>query len=125
MNEKELNIALGKLFNGIELDTHKVELGLVDDVKKLSNNIEQDWKKALNIAVNGAKSLEDKVMKATKPLNDQVLELRQSIDKAEQALKELGIGKNSDIEKAKKQLKIAAGQSKELSAVATRIRNIY
>lgn len=125
MSEKELNIALGKLFNGIELDTHKVELGLVDDVKKLSNNIEQDWKKALNIAVNGAKSLEDKVMKATKPLNDQVFELRQSIDKAEQALKELGIGKNSDIEKAKKQLKIAAGQSKELSAVATRIRNIY
>ena len=125
MNNKELNIALGKLFNGIELDTHKVELGLVDDVKKLSNNIEQDWKKALNIAVNGAKSLEDKVMKATKPLNDQVFELRQSIDKAEQALKELGIGKNSDIEKAKKQLKIAAGQSKELSAVATRIRNIY
>tara|TARA_R110000744_G_scaffold5556_1_gene19751 strand:+ start:2607 stop:2984 length:378 start_codon:yes stop_codon:yes gene_type:complete len=125
MNEKELNIALGKLFNGIELDTHKIELGLVNDVKKLSNNIEQDWKKALNIAVNGAKSLEDKVMKATKPLNDQVFELRQSIDKAEQALKELGIGKNSDIEKAKKQLKIAAGQSKELNAVATRIRNIY
>tara|TARA_R110002050_G_scaffold190472_4_gene325149 strand:+ start:438 stop:815 length:378 start_codon:yes stop_codon:yes gene_type:complete len=125
MNDKELNIALGKLFNGIELDTQKVELGLVDDVKKLSNNIEQDWKKALNIAVNGAKSLEDKVMKATKPLNDQVFELRQSIDKAEQALKELGIGKNSDIEKAKKQLKIAAGQSKELSAVATRIRSIY
>ena len=125
MNEKELNIALGKLFNGIELDTQKVELGLVDNVKKLSNNIEQDWKKALNIAVNGAKSLEDKVMKATKPLNDQVFELRQSIDKAEQALKELGIGKNSDIEKAKKQLKIAAGQSKELNAVATRIRNIY
>ena len=26
MNNKELNIALGKLFNGIELDTHKVEL---------------------------------------------------------------------------------------------------
>jgi len=109
--------------NNLNLKSEKVELGLVDDVKKLSDNIEQDWKKALNIAVNGAKSLEDKVMKATKPLNDQVLELRQSIDKAEQALK--GIGKNSDIEKAKKQLKIATGQSKELSAVATRIRNIY
>lgn len=34
MNNKELNIALGKLFNGIELDTHKVELGLVDDIEK-------------------------------------------------------------------------------------------
>jgi len=32
MNEKELNIALGKLFNGIELDTHKVELGTHDDI---------------------------------------------------------------------------------------------
>ena len=111
--------------NRLNLKSEKVELGIVDDVKKLSDNIEQDWKNALNIAVNGAKSLEDKVMKATKPLNDKVFELRQSIDKAEQALKELGIGKNSDIEKAKKQLKIADGQSKELGAVATRIRNIY
>ena len=35
MNNKELNIALGKLFNGIELDTHKVELSIANDVKKL------------------------------------------------------------------------------------------
>jgi len=32
MNNKELNIALGKLFNGIELDTHKLELGTHDDI---------------------------------------------------------------------------------------------
>ena len=33
MNEKELNIALGKLFNGIELDTHKVELASLDELE--------------------------------------------------------------------------------------------
>ena len=35
MNNKELNIALGKLFNGIELDTHKVGLSY-KDVKGLN-----------------------------------------------------------------------------------------
>ena len=33
MNNKELNIALGKLFNGIELDTHKVELASLDELE--------------------------------------------------------------------------------------------
>ena len=33
MNDKDLNIALGKLFNGIELKAEKVELGLVDDLE--------------------------------------------------------------------------------------------
>ncbi len=52
MNEKELNIALGKLFNGIELDTQKVELGLADELqavlkaaknnKKFSNKKEDE-----------------------------------------------------------------------------------
>lgn len=41
MNNKELNIALGKLFNGIELDTHKVELGLYDDMLKYEERAEK------------------------------------------------------------------------------------
>jgi len=103
----------------------KVELGFIDDVKKITSNLEGDWKNALNIAVNGAKELENKVMAELKPLNQQIQSLKQGIDKSEQLLKELGLGKNSDILKAKKELKIAEGQVKQLSEIAKRLRGIY
>jgi|11BtaG_2_1085332.scaffolds.fasta_scaffold136319_1 peptidoglycan hydrolase CwlO-like protein len=106
-------------------EPQKVELGFIDDVKKITSNLEGDWKNALNIAVNGAKELENKVMAEIKPLNQQIQSLKQGIDKSEQLLKELGIGKNSDILKAKKELKIAEGQVRELSEIAKRLRGIY
>jgi hypothetical protein len=106
-------------------EPQKVELGFIDDIKKITSNLEGDWKNALNIAVNGAKELENKVMAEIKPLNQQLQALKQGIDKSEQLLKELGIGKNSDILKAKKELKIAEGQVRELGEIAKRLRGIY
>ena len=103
----------------------RVELGLIDEVKKVSSNIESEWKDALSIAVDGAKALRGKVDAAAKPLNQKIIALRDGIDKAEQALKELGIGKNSDIEKAKKELKIASGQVAVLGTIARKLTDIY
>ena len=103
----------------------RIELGLIDEVKKVSSNIESEWKDALSIAVDGAKALRGKVDAAAKPLNQKIIALRDGIDKAEQALKELGIGKNSDIEKAKKELKIASGQVAVLGTIARKLTDIY
>lgn len=54
MNNKELNIALGKLFNGIELDTHKIELNAV---KNLKDKI-QDAKRIISLQDDGLKWLD-------------------------------------------------------------------
>ena len=95
----------------------KVELGIIDEVKKVSSTIENDWKEALNIAVSGAKDLRSKINSKIKPLNKKVLALKDGIDKSEKMLNDLGIGKNSDIIQAKKQLKIATGQVSELDRI--------
>jgi len=109
----------------VELATQKVELGLIDDVKKVASNLESEWKKVLSIAVDGAKALNNKVLSKTKPINEKIFDLKDKIEKAEQALKDLGIGKNSDILKAKQALKIAQGQSNELSAISRRLNSVY
>ena len=103
----------------------KVELGLIDDIKSATDKIEKDWKEALSFAVDEAKQLSDKILKSAKPLNEKLVELRTKVNEAEEALKDLGIGNNKEIEQAKKAIKIASGQSKELSAVAGRIKNAY
>ena len=121
--EKIAEQLLGKIENIVKGE--KVELGLIDEVKKVSSNIESEWKDALGIAVDGAKALRGKVDAAAKPLNEKVIALRDGINKAETALKELGIGKNSDIDKAKVQLKIATGQVDVLSAIAIKLNDIY
>jgi len=109
----------------VELATQKVELGLIDDVKKVASDLESEWKKVLSIAVDGAKALNNKVLSKTKPINEKIFDLKDKIEKAEQALKDLGIGKNSDILKAKQALKIAQGQSNELSAISRRLNSVY
>ncbi len=100
----------------------KVELGILDEVKKVSSTIEKDWKKALRIAEEGSKNLVRELNSKIKPLNQQWWDLRDGIDKAEKMLKDLGIGKNSDITQAKKQLSIAKGQIAELERI---IKNLY
>jgi aspartate carbamoyltransferase regulatory subunit len=78
MNNKELNIALGKLFNGIELDTHKVELGSIDDFDnefgqiidkdiRVSNDLIDDLRKA-EVATKKLKNDYEKVLKIGKKL---------------------------------------------------------
>jgi len=89
MNNKKLNIALGKLFNGIELDTHKIELGLLDDLAKISNTKEVTF---LRIDVNTAL---DKVKKfITKGISisqSNKKSLEKKIDTILKSAKELGI----------------------------------
>ena len=108
-----------------ELATQKVELGLIDDVNKISSDLESDWKKALNVAVDGAKALSNEVMGKAKIVNQKIIDLKSKIEKAEQALKDLGIGKNSDILKAKQSLKIAEGQSNALSDISRKLNSVY
>ncbi len=103
----------------------KVELALIDNVKKKASNLEKEWKEALNIAVDGAKQLNNKINAKAKAVNAILIDLITEVDKAEELLKDLGIGNNADIERAKKELKIAKGQSKELSNISARLRNIY
>jgi len=100
----------------------KVDLGLIDEVKKVSSTIESDWKKALRIAEDGSKNLVFKLNSKIKPLRSQVLSLKDGIEKAEKMLKDLGIGKNSDIAQAKRELNIANGQIAELDRI---IKNLY
>lgn len=117
LEEAKAKIELSKL--------ERVELGLIDDIKTATDKIEKDWKKALSSAMDEAKKLSDKIYKSAKPLNEKLFELRTKVKEAEEAAKDLGIGNIKEIEKAKKALKIATGQSDELSAVAGRIRNAY
>lgn len=73
MNEKELNIALGKLFNGIELDTHKVELAspATKNLKGFLKNIDNELK---NFDIN------------IKELKDVKISIEVSIEQAEETL---------------------------------------
>lgn len=103
----------------------KVELALIDDIKKKTSKLEKEWKEALNIAVDGAKQLNNKINAKAKDVNTILFDLISEVDEAEKKLKDLGIGNNADIERAKKELKIAKGQSKELSNISARLRNIY
>jgi len=90
MNDKDLNIALGKLFNGIELDTHKVELGLVDDFKssyknyvKQSENIADEFSKFFKLKTQ----LENDIKKNINNFKSLV----KPYEKIEKQAKELGL----------------------------------
>ncbi len=88
MKDKDLNIALGKLFNGIELDTHKVELNLVGDIKNVSKNISnelknfdinikelKDVKRSIDVSIDQAKQTSKRGNSLLKEINKQANEL--------------------------------------------------
>jgi ribosome-binding ATPase YchF (GTP1/OBG family) len=88
MNNKELNIALGKLFNGIELDTHKVELSVIDDVKKIQNEIvEADVKLLAKNILRELRVAETKIEKSVKAGS----KLKSKLKEAENMVKDLGV----------------------------------
>lgn len=113
------------IITDIELKSESVELGLIDDVVSMSTKIESEWKDVLKIAVDGSTSLATKVAKSTAPLNKKLFELKDKVETAEKALKELGLGNNAEIAKSKKSLKISTGQIKALSDIAIKLRNVY
>jgi DNA repair ATPase RecN len=126
MNNKELNIALGKLFNGIELDTHKVELSIANDVKKLYSeyidlgDAEDNALRSVNTARMDLEKVENKYKSKLK----EVLSMEKKLDKA---LQELGytrdtFGLDDDLRKAKDG---AEQRIKFLSKAISQLNNIY
>jgi DNA repair ATPase RecN len=126
MNNKELNIALGKLFNGIELDTHKVELSIANDVKKLYSeyiDLGDAEDNALR-SVNTARMDLEKVENNYKSKLKEVLSMEKKLDKA---LQELGytrdtFGLDDDLRKAKDGIE---ERLKFLSKAISQLKNIY
>ena len=126
MNNKELNIALGKLFNGIELDTHKVELSIANDVKKLYSeyvdlgDAEDNALRSVNTARMDLEKVENKYKSKLK----EVLSMEKKLDKA---LQELGytrdtFGLDDDLRKAKDGIE---ERLKFLSKAISQLKNIY
>jgi len=126
MNNKELNIALGKLFNGIELDTHKVELSIANDVKKLYSeyidlgDAEDNALRSVNTARMDLEKVENKYKSKLK----EVLSMEKKLDKA---LQELGytrdtFGLDDDLRKAKDGIE---ERLKFLSKAISQLNNIY
>jgi len=93
MNNKELNIALGKLFNGIELDTHKVELNIGSKYINKAEQIEKEYRNALGDMENFAIKLEgaeNDVVKAIKKYKDNLQDYEKVVKKE---LKDFGVDK--------------------------------
>lgn len=82
MNNKELNIALGKLFNGIELDTHKVELSYT--LKQLQN-FKDDLQDRTQSIIRFGKKLQD----AQDVLDENISDGNKSFRNLEAAIKEI------------------------------------
>lgn len=96
MNNKELNIALGKLFNGIELDTHKVELGIVDDFKKLYANATEQQAKG-NVQVREILKAIDKAINEYNDAANSYIKANNAYQDIEAKTKELGTKPSSQI----------------------------
>ena len=110
----------------IALKNQKVELGFIDEIKKRGEALEKEWKKGLKIAVDESKALAKKIdTQYAAPINKELQALEADIKESERLLKELGIGKNSDIERAKQVLKIATGQARALREASMKLRDIY
>lgn len=93
MNNKELNIALGKLFNGIELDTHKVKLNIGSKYINKAEQIEKEYRNALGDMENFAiklESAENDVVKAIKKYKDNLQDYEKVVRKE---LKDFGVDK--------------------------------
>lgn len=120
--QKTVNNKISK----IALKNHKVDLAFIDEIKKRGERIEKEWNQGLKIAVNESKALAKKLdTQYIAPINKELLALDADIQESERLLKELGIGKNSDIERAKKVSKIATGQTRALREASMKLRNIY
>ena len=112
--------------NNIALKNQKVDLAFIDEIKKRGERIEKEWNQGLQIAVDESKALAKKLdTQYIAPINKELLALDADIQESERLLKELGIGKNSDIERAKKVAKIATGQTRALMEASMKLRNIY
>ncbi len=99
MNNKELNIALGKLFNGIQLDTHKVEFTTIyDDLKGSIGNANKGFVEATKLVSKAQKEVK-------KSISDNKTLLKE-LDKAEKLIKDIGLDSElKKVQKAQNQVK--------------------
>ena len=104
MNDKEINIALGKLFKDVSLKGERVELSIVDDAKKALKELGDFWqsqKKEIDEAYTHIRTMEKAASEArgyTSSLKTNAVKFRklednveEHIDKARKAAKDLGI----------------------------------
>lgn len=109
-----LNKVYSKLNSKTELATHKVELGLVEDIEKELNNFQQIRKKTANIidesyvpvreiekAINKAKSEKSNVIKSIQNLRKAQDAVEEKVDKARKVAKELGVNIQSIVDFSK------------------------
>tara|TARA_R110001606_G_C14919810_1_gene596501 strand:- start:66 stop:494 length:429 start_codon:yes stop_codon:yes gene_type:complete len=121
-SNEDIRVAIKELLSG-----QKVELALLDDIKKTGEKLEKMYNAALKVAVEGATKLSKKVDEKAKDFNENTQTLISEINKFEKTTKQLGINPN-DIPNYKRftqVLKQSKGRSKELSRIAGAIRNVY
>ena len=94
MNDKEIHIALGKLFSGLDLKAEKVEFSIANEVKDLYSkyiDTEEEVDAAYNKVFRAAddlKSIQNKLEKVAK-------EATNLDKKLEKAISELGVNRNT------------------------------
>ena len=110
-----------------ELKAEKVELALLDDIKSTGEKLDKMFNAAIKVAVDGATKLAKKVDEEAKTFNKQRNTLSAEIDNFKKQAKELGVNPNDipNLKKFEKELKATEGRSKELSRIASVIRNVY
>ena len=101
MNNKELNIALGKLFNGLELKGEKYEFELMERVESQIEKAEKKWKEAQS-DLKKAKDTLDRTLTLVE------INLPPNLKNAYKAAKELGaneiVNKLDKIESKRKEI---------------------
>ena len=112
MNNKELNIALGKLFNGIELDTHKVELGYLQDVAKNADNAIKKYKDSADIV----KAWQD-VKKVLLNANKDIMYVRKN-------RKAYIIGIEGEIQDLEADIKYITNKFKEIGQDSSKVKEV-
>ena len=126
---EEILSALNELIkeSKTELKAEKVELALLDDIKSTGEKLDKMFNAAIKVAVDGATKLAKKVDEEAKTFNKQRNTLSAEIDNFKKQAKELGVNPNDipNLKKFEKELKATEGRSKELSRIASVIRNVY
>lgn len=121
MTPQEKNV-FGKLFAKTELGTHKIDLGLIDDLKALTSgtdkgaNYYSDVKTSLNNVMKVAQQSEMK-------LNSEISNINNLLDKIEKQAKDLGLDINQQ-QDYKKASTIVKGYKERIDVINQIISNI-
>jgi len=87
-----------------KFSTQKVELGIIEDVKKQTFLLEQRTADTIRIIGFGAGTLIGDIMKEYRVVQKSLPELEKNTKKLQQSLKDLGITNNKELDSAKNQI---------------------